>query len=481
MWIKFITNKKNITFFIIFFSQFYILCQVDALVTLKRFKSVDNIYIESYIKIYSNTITYKNPKNNNLGYNIQITQTLRRDSSIVDVKKYNIKQDLDTLLDIVMDDLIDQKRFYVENNKKYSLEISIEDLFNTKKNITKIYKNIEIYFPINNIAISDIEFIEQFSKSKNDNIFSKSGFDIIPMVEDFFENDYVKTAYYLEIYNTINELDSNGKYIVNQYIENYDNNIKIGDYNNIKRYSSTEIQPILKVWDIEKLPTGNYNIVIQIRDKNNDLLTEKKQRFQRLNLRKSVQIKNLHQQGFFNSFASTISKDSLNENIKCLMPIASELERSTIANQLVNLTEKMKREFIYQFWNNINSNSPKREWESYLKKVKYVQNSFGSRTKKGYNTDRGRIYLKYGMPNSINDKPNTNNSYPYQVWHYYKAGKFNNKTCIFYSPNMIDGDYILLHSDIPGENKDVNWQRTLRKRSSGINNQELRHQNWEQY
>lgn len=477
-----LNNFMNKLFLFITFFTFLIFShgQVDATLTVKRFNSPTQPYIENYLKIYANSVSFRKDPFDGVQYNIRITQILRQDTNILDYKKYTLKN-LDSSSNIIMDDLIDQQRFYVNNNQTYTIEIILEDLLTSAMIPLTLEEDLVINFTKDKIECSDIELIESYAKATSNNILTKSGYNILPMVEDFLGNEFEKIAYYTEVYNTLAVLDSNGKYVINQFIENYDNNKVVGDYNKIKRYNATGIQPILKIWDIEKLPTGNYNIVVQVKDKNNTVITEKKQRFQRLNLRESVQIKDLNQQNFINTFADAIPKDSLTEYIKCLAPIASDLERSTINNQVEELTEKMKRSFIYQFWKNKNPEDPQRAAFKYMNQVKYVQIQFRDRNNKGYETDRGRIYLKYGMPNSINDKPNSSHSYPYQVWHFYKAGKFNNKTCIFYSPNMLGNEYILLHSDIPGENKDTNWQRTLKKRTSGANDEELKHQSWEQY
>ena len=48
----------------------------------------------------------------------------------------------------------------------------------------------------------------------------------------------------------------------------------------------------------------------------------------------------------------------------------------------------------------------------------------------------GRIFLYHGPPNTITDRPNEPSAYPYQIWHYYKIGKFNNKRFIFYKPDL---------------------------------------------
>lgn len=452
--------------------------QVNATYTTKRFDGPKKPYIENYLKIYVKSITIQNEINDSINYNLQVTQILRQDSTIIDFEKYVITNNHRTTY---IEDLVDQRRFYVENNENYTMEIIIEDLLAPNLPPWKLEKDFQINFSENKISFSDIQLIEQYSLANKPTAITKSGYNIVPMVEEFYGNDFQKIAYYTEIYNTINALDSNGKYLINQFIENFDSKQLVGEYNKIKRYSTSKIQPILNVWDIEKLPTGNYELVVQIRNKENKVMTQQRQRFQRLNLSKSVQIKDLNKNNYTNTFVATIPIDSLDENIKCLSPISSELERSTINNQLEKLTEEMKREFIFQFWKNQNASNPGKAWRDYQRKLKYAHQQYRTRTLKGYESDRGRIYLVYGIPNSINDQPNSNNSYPYQVWHYYRAGKFNNKTCVFYSPNMIGNEYLLLHSDIPGENKDSNWQRTLKKRSNGTMEDDIKHQSWEQY
>jgi len=452
--------------------------QVDAIMNLKRFDSPNSPYIESYLKIFSSSINFGKNDFGGVYYQIEVTQLLRLDTNIVDYKKYILKSN-DTSSNNVLDHLIDLQRFYVSNNKTYTLEIEIKDLLDLEGRIFKLEKEFSTYFPKNEILFSDIELIDSYAKATKLSKIAKSGYDIIPLVDDFISNDFLKIAYYTELYNTKKVLDSGEKYLLVQYLENYDTKRQFGKYFRMKKYSSTPTQPILNLWDIEDLPTGNYNLVVQVRNKENKVIGEKKLRFQRLNLKGDIQLSDLNQQEYIGSFAANISIDSLDEQIKRVAPIASELEQSTIKNQLNSLNEKMKREFIYKFWENQNQSNPEKEWRDYSKKINYAQHQYGSRRKKGYNTDRGRIYLKYGLPNSLNDYPSSSNLYPYQVWHYYRAGKFNNKTCIFYSPNMIGNQYELLHSDIPGEIIDVNWKRTLKRKSGGVPTQDLQHRSWD--
>ena len=78
----------------------------------------------------------------------------------------------------------------------------------------------------------------------------------------------------------------------------------------------------------------------------------------------------------------------------------------------------------------------------------------------------GRTYLKYGAPNTITDRPNEPSAYPYQIWHYYKIGKFNNKRFIFYMPDLGSNEYSTLHSTLQGEYFNRNWKTDLHRRNT---------------
>jgi hypothetical protein len=101
--------------------------------------------------------------------------------------------------------------------------------------------------------------------------------------------------------------------------------------------------------------------------------------------------------------------------------------------------------------------------------VKYVQRLYGNKVKKGYESDRGRVYLNMELPTKLR-RANTN--------HLHTLMKYGNimwleirptKIC-FYNPTLVGNDYILLHSDVRGEVYDKNWERRLSSRNNSMYN-----------
>jgi len=106
------------------------------------------------------------------------------------------------------------------------------------------------------------------------------------------------------------------------------------------------------------------------------------------------------------------------------------------------------------------------EWKKYFELVKTVNKQFATGIKKGYESDRGRIYLKYGKPNTRMQIKSEPSSYPYEIWHYYRAANYSNIKFVFYSPDVVTNDYPLLHSNLRGEMNNPQWKVQLYKRTN---------------
>jgi hypothetical protein len=102
--------------------------------------------------------------------------------------------------------------------------------------------------------------------------------------------------------------------------------------------------------------------------------------------------------------------------------------------------------------------------------VKVVKREFGTSIRRGYQTDRGRVFLQYGPPNNRTASLHEPSAYPYEIWHYYRIGTQNNRRFVFYLPDLVTNDYTLLHSDANGEIIDNQWQLRLHKRDTQTNN-----------
>lgn len=95
-----------------------------------------------------------------------------------------------------------------------------------------------------------------------------------------------------------------------------------------------------------------------------------------------------------------------------------------------------------------------------------VNNSFSTLKIKGYKSDRGYVFLKYGPPNEIEKFPFTQQYYPYEIWHYYSTNNQYNVDFIFYSRDLVTNFYQLIHSTAKDELYDPRWKLKLKAKDS---------------
>ena len=116
------------------------------------------------------------------------------------------------------------------------------------------------------------------------------------------------------------------------------------------------------------------------------------------------------------------------------------------------------QKFFYNLWKNRNSLNPELAWDEYYQKVKSVNNDFKNFKIPGYLTDRGRVYLQYGAPNSIHSVENASSTYPYEIWHYYKLNNQSNKKFVFVNADFATNEYRLEYSNVNGEVSNAEWR-----------------------
>ena len=133
-----------------------------------------------------------------------------------------------------------------------------------------------------------------------------------------------------------------------------------------------------------------------------------------------------------------------------------------------NLSNDEEREaFIEQFWlrRNPNPDSPDNEFrEEHYRRIAYANEHYAA-GKPGWKTDRGRIYIEYGKPDSIDSHPSggsyerpvdegggETSTFPFEVWHYRYLEGIGENIDIEFVDTCMCGDY---HFTIDRSEKDA--------------------------
>jgi GWxTD domain-containing protein len=249
-------------------------------------------------------------------------------------------------------------------------------------------------------------------------------------------------------------------------LEAFENGVKMQDYFRFNRSKSAKVVPVLGALNIKNLPSGNYNFVIEARDKENKLIADQRLFIQRSNPKVEANLNELNALDISRTFVEKISSDSLNEYIKYLRPISTRLEVEYAKNVIASKELLNKQKYFLSFWQKRNQPNPEQEWDNYHNLVKEANRLFKTQSRKGYATDRGRVYLQYGKPDSRMVFDREPSLYPYELWQYYKLNNRTNRRFVFLNTDLVSNNYNLIHSDAIGEVRDDRWQTRLNRRNN---------------
>ena len=461
---------KTLIIFLFFFSYFSDAKNLNGFLSYSTFLSpVDGPYVETYLSIVGSSVNYIKLENSLFQGTIEVTMIFRNDDEIVDFSKYEILSPEVEDTSNINFSFIDQQRFLLPNGD-YNFEIIISDK-NEDKEPYITTEPIMVDFPADSISLSDIQLVKSFTKTDKPNILTKSGFDLVPNVYNFYPASENEITFYSEVYNADKLFGENGPYLVSYFIESFNTGTKINFLEKFKREKASPVNVVFNKFNFSRLPGGDYSLVVEVRDRENVLHASKKIFFQRSNPNIEFEVNDINDIIVQNTFAARITnKDTLAEYIRSLEPIASQFEASFTENLMKDADLKTMQQFFYNFWFSRNEKNPEEAWKKYAIEVRKVNQAFSTQIHKGYETDRGRVYLRYGPPNHIADSHYEPSAYPYEIWHYYVLGTQRNKKFVFATQDLVTNNFILIHSDALGELSNYRWQYELHKRNFEPNN-----------
>ena len=424
-------------------------------------------YVETYLNIVGSSVKLKPDAQGKYIGTLEIQWVFKKGDQIVHFDKYNLHSPALDSSTQFSPDFIDQQRVVLDTGK-YNIELKISDKNSGDAPYT-VHQDIQVSFPSSQVSISDIELLESYTLAKTATTFTKSGYDVLPYILGYYPPEISSLKFYAEIYRTKQFLSD--EYLVKYYISNNENRLLQNDLVNYKKQNPADVNVILGEIPITNLASGNYMLTVEVRNKENKLVTYRQVFFQRSNIKQTLADKNESVTlDINNSFVSNISsKDTLKEFIACLAPISSNLDVQIAENQMALGDEQNMKQYILHFWTVKNPKDPEGAWNAYKAEVNKVNASFSTLNKRGYEADRGRVYLQYGPPNSITSDNIDPNAIPYEIWHYYAIQNQSNRKFVFYNPDGVSNDYKLLHSDANGELKDDSWELKLHSRSQQFN------------
>lgn len=467
------TIKKAFYILILIFWTSTTYASLEVYFMYASFNSPEGPYIETYLSTIGKSAVFVKNANNKYQAEIEITMLFKKGEEIVSVNKYKLKSPEIADTNDLKPNFVDLQRISMPNGI-YNFEMKIRDV-NSGQNSFPFSDIIQIDYSNEKVQFSGLQLIESITPTTEVSLLTKNGYDLLPYISNFYPHNFNKISFYTEIYNTDKIIDSD--FMVRYYIESFETYKELETYSRFKKLSSSAIIPFIGEINIEDLASGNYNLVIEVKNRENVSIQKTKFFFQRSNTTNndlSALNQLLKNYDISTSFqGSMTNRDSLVQYVLCLRPISNDQEKPFIDYKAKTAQVDELQNYFMQFWLSRNNVQPGEIWRQYKEQVDYVDRNYRTPINRGYETDRGRVYLQYGVPNDIYVSKHEPNAYPYEIWHFYRVKNENNKKFIFYNPNIAGKEYELLHSDLTGEIKTPNWERLLSKRNTTLYNQDL--------
>ncbi len=437
---------------------------VGYLMDVCRFTDLENRpYIEAYLSIDGGTVRFVPSSKNKYQGTASVFFTIQKsgntDSAYIYADRFNLLS-LETT-DTSTTSRLSQpfrllKRIPLATGK-YKIRVEVTDANDPKSMPTIFVNEMEISPTLTDeVSISDIEYVSATAKATQEDMFSKNGLEVLPFVTNGLFVDKEQLSIYAEIYHANKNFPA--EYYVRTQIKK-DNKLLPG-YSKIVKKLPSDADVHIESFDIKKLPSGAaYFVEVQLLNDKNQVIKSVAKRFDVVNIKlaQSLALKK-DNTGIFDKYAD----EELKYHIRTLYHTSSgpEIDLSKTLQ-----TRQDRINYLYSYWEKRveagMGGSIAILWQLHQNKVEYCNQNFKSALRQGWETDRGRVTMRYGKPQNIERYPSESTLLPYEVWRYDRLDAQSNIAFIFYDPDLATNEYALLHSDKYGEPKNPRWRDML--------------------
>lgn len=346
---------------------------------------------------------------------------------------------------------------FVLPNGNYLCKLSAKDGNDTTRIDTLSFEINLQKLPSEFFSMSDVQLASSIKESDNKNsVFYKNTYEVIPNPGGIFGEPLPIIYFYSELYNT--NVDVRSEYLlVEHLLLNSMNQLVLKKSKLLPRNTTSIVE--VGTMNITKTPTGTYNLVISVRDslKNVSVYASKKLFIYNPSVVDTSSTILTEQDAAVSEFA--IMSD---EELEQVFAYAKYLATDKEIAQWKSLTKSEgKKTFLFNFWKarDTDPSTPANEFKKeYDRRLNTANQRFSTIQKKGWRTDRGRIYLSVGEPSETERFPNQTDTRPYEIWHY---NEIEGGVIFVFADLTGFSDYQLVHSTMRGELRDDNWMRRI--------------------
>lgn len=311
-------------------------------------------------------------------------------------------------------------------------------------------------YPDDQMAISDLEFAIRIDRDPGNSRFHKNGYLVYPNPQNVYGESLPRLAYYAELYNLPHEDGISKLYYIDMEVMDAEKSSYRGYPRKIKTIMGSSLVEV-GGFPVTTYASGTYSLRITLTDSSSGKHVSREKRFfvwhpSEIAERMITEDDGIMRITFPTEYAmlDSVQIEKALEDITHIM--TPEEER-----QLRKLNLAGKRMFLGQFWAardpdpSTVDNERRTQHYQLLEEANYL---FGYLDIPGWKTDRGRIWITYGHPNSEDSHPMEMDARAYKIWYY---DQIEGGVEFVLVDRLGFGNYELVHSTKKGEIYNTDW------------------------
>jgi GWxTD domain-containing protein len=429
------------------------ICALEADVRITRFQTQDKAYVEMFIYILGSSVKAE-VRDSAFYASVAVIYFLTLNGEVVAGDRLNLLSSGEAGIP----DFMDLRRLALSPGV-YDLSVELSDNIDTTNTVT-LSQTFTVEMPTTTLGQSDIQLMSNVVASREDLVWVRNGMQMTPLPFAWYRPDLNNLYFYNELYHS--DIEPGTDFYISYTISpQFDpDHYLLEGY---KRLKPKGVNSIVQGIDITGLTSGEYLLMVNVFDQSRTLLKSQRKLFSRDNPEADKRMADQRDQFFSHSFTLAMSDDSVRYALRAIAPVVAQ-SHVPILNSLLHQGEMENlRRFLHRYWIEKDPDKPELAYKSYMRLAALVDEEYHSAFGYGFETDRGHIVLKYGMPADIIGVDDEPSAPPYEVWIYnqFPATGQSNVRFLFYNPSLAGGDYRLLHSTATGELQNSRWQQLL--------------------
>lgn len=313
------------------------------------------------------------------------------------------------------------------------------------------------------VGISDVTLATSIAPSQDrEGPFYKNGLDIRPNANQIYGQGMSKLYYYAEAYQTGGIATAEGKYTVVAYVAEANKPQPLPGLQRRLSRDARDPDVLAGTFNVEALPSGSYFLRLAVLNEANEAITEQSRKFFVYNPSVAQAEPEPFEVTFETSPYAQMTQEEVDLGLKHISIVATDSERRR-GRRIEDLEEQ--RRFLMDFWQKRDpdpSTAINEYRDQFYERLQYANERYSSAFQEGWDSDRGHVVIKYGVPGIVEPHLFDRDTVPHEIWQYNNIPGQGQALFVFYDEEG-SGRFELLHSTVTGERTTLDWQAELRR------------------